>query len=241
MLTKEITSLQHPIVKHLVKLRKSSAYRHSNNTALVLGNKLVNELSKETKLKKLIVEKNFPYKLSAEEIYIVPEAIRQKITGMQRQEELVAEIPIPETQDLRKTSKLIALDGISDPGNLGTLLRTALAFGFEGAMILENTVDPFNEKAIAAAKGATFKLPLSFEPLDQLEHTLYLGDMDGEPIDTIDVQTPFVLVLGSESEGASPAIRKLAKAVTIPMTEMMESLNVAVAGGILMYRFTHGR
>ena len=241
MLTKEITSLQHPIVKHLVKLRKSSAYRHTNNAALVIGNKLVSELSKVTKLKKLIVEKNFPYKLGAEEIYIVPEAILQKITGMQRQEELVAEIPIPETQDLSKTKKLIALDGISGPGNLGTLLRTALAFGFEGAMILENTVDPFNEKAIAAAKGASFKLPLSFEPLNQLEHTLYLGDTTGEPIDTVDVQTPFVLVLGSESKGASPATKKLAKAVTIPMTEMVESLNVAVAGGILMYRFTRGK
>ncbi len=240
MLTKKITRLQHPIVKHLVKLRKSSAYRHTNKTALIIGNKLVIEISKVSKLKKLIVQKNFPYKLHAKEIYIVPETILQKITGMQRQEELIAEVPIPETKDLSEVKKLIALDGISDPGNLGTLLRTALAFGFEGAMILKNTVDPFNAKAIAAAKGATFKLPLSFKPLNQLEHTLYLGDLNGAPIDTIDVQTPFVLILGSESKGASSAIRKLATAVTIPMIEKMESLNVAVAGGILMYQFTHG-
>ncbi|MCK4934557.1 MAG: RNA methyltransferase [Simkaniaceae bacterium] len=240
MYTKEITSLQHPIVKHLVKLRQNKSYRAAQASALVVGNKLVNELSSISKIHKLIIKKNFPCTLSSEETYIVNDAIFTKITGMQNTEGLLAEIPIPKLKELKGSNKLIAFDGIKDPGNLGTLLRTALAFGFEGALLLNNTVDPFNEKAISAAKGATFKLPLSYEPIDQFKHTLYLGDISGQSIDDMTFETPFILVLGSESHGPSNEIKQRAKAITIPMTNKMESLNVAIAGGILMYRITHG-
>jgi TrmH family RNA methyltransferase len=133
------------------------------------------------------------------------------------------------------------LDGISDPGNLGNLLRTALALGWEGVYLTENTCDPFHEKALRAAKGATFCLALQegtweeFLSISKNYHT-FLADMNGSPLqDKPLASPPIALILSKESCGARMEAKKRFQTISIPMQKAMESLNVASAGAILLY------
>ena len=150
--------------------------------------------------------------------------------------------PFPYGNPLTDKKWLVALDGVSDPGNLGTLLRTAIALGWEGVYILENSCDPFNDKALRAAKGATFKLPIAYGSWESLlkiakanNLEIVASDMDGESPEDLDPNVGKLLIVGNEGLGLSDKAQKHAKRVTIPMSGNMESLNVAVAGGIMMY------
>lgn len=252
MQAKEITSLQHPIVKHLVQLRTERSHRLESGTALILGKKLIEELARHSPLKTLVIEKDYTPKveIKAHETFVVTAEMMKKISGLQSPEPLAAEILLPPPADLKGKQFLLALDGINDPGNLGTLLRTALALGWEGAFITNGSVDPFNEKALRAAKGATFHLPLCFGDLNELNRLIqennmhvYLADMHGESIEKIAVKTPVLLLLGSESHGIQPSLKKHFQSLSIPISSKMESLNVAIAGAILMYQLkkTHVR
>jgi TrmH family RNA methyltransferase len=139
------------------------------------------------------------------------------------------------------------LDRISDPGNLGTLLRTALALGWEGAFLTPHSADPFNDKAIRASKGACFFLPLqegSYEELEELlkenQITAYVADLKGTSLPNLKVKHPLALILGNESLGPSAWAKQHGSAISIPMKKDVESLNVASAGAILMYELIQG-
>ncbi len=242
MVTREIKSLQHPIVKHLLKLRENRAYREENQTAVIHGKILVQEIPK---IKTLLIEKGHPIpkNLDFEVCYLVDEAILKKVSGVVTPEIMVAEVELPKPGDFSNAKALLALDQIRDPGNLGTLLRTALALGFEGAYLLDGTVDPFNDKVIRASKGASFKLPLmqgSFQKLssliEKLSLTPYVADLEGKSIENATFSPPLLLILGNESHGPSEESKKISTSVTIPISQKIESLNVAIAGSILMYQ-----
>ena len=237
MIPRKITSAQHPLVKRLVKLRTDKSARLEENTVLVVGEKLVEELSRHLTLKTLITDRPYPH-LSAQEVVEATPEILKKITGLAAPEGVAAEVPLPPPADLSSTRYLLILDGVSDPGNVGTLLRTALALGWDGVFLLPGSADPFNEKALRAAKGATFRLPICSGEIDLLKKIckgkkLFVADLQGQPPSAL--SAPLALVLGSESHGPSPVIREMAAPLAIPMSGSMESLNVATAGGILMY------
>jgi len=240
---KEISSLQHPLVKHLVKLRDNKEYRYQQRHVVISGVKIITEVCRQFPAKVLLTSGDVP-DISCEDLIKVPENIIRKIAGVKNPEYLIAEVSMPSVlmpikERFDDIQYLLVLDGIADPGNMGTLLRTALALGWSGVFILENSVDPFNDKALRAAKGATFRIPMIMGGWDSLmelvaKHrlTLFLADINGgEPCEMSRV----ALVLGSEARGASEEARKLCRSVTIPMPGDMESLNVAVAGGILMH------
>lgn len=238
-----ITSLQHPIVKHFVKLRNSRAYRKEVNTALIVGTKLVQELSALTSFKTFIIEEGAqPLSVKAEETFSVTPGILKKISGVDQPEPYAAEIFLPAPANLKGKKRILAFDGISDPGNLGTLLRSALALGWDGAFIVQGSADPFNEKALRAAKGATFHIPIcegsSAELQELIEKeslSVYIADMDGKRVEEQEIREPLILIMGSESHGVRFNPKEGSKKVAIPMDQKMESLNVAVAGSILMY------
>ena len=124
------------------------------------------------------------------------------------------------------------------PGKPRNLLRTGAALGWEGAWISEHSCDPFNEKALRAAKGATFHLPYhqGEEELSELlkTHTLLIADSRGEPLRRSN-ELPFLLALGAKLRGSVPPSRKKGTLVSIPLHKTIESLNVAAAGAILLY------
>lgn len=240
MISREITSLQHPIVKRFVKLREDKSLRQEEQSVLISGVKLISEISQHTPLKRLICAHSFP-DLHAQEIYHATPEILKKITGVQNPEGIAAEVALPAPADLKNSTRLLILDKLSDPGNVGTLLRTALALGWDGAFLTLGTADPFNEKAIRAAKGATFRLPLktgSWEALNPLlsERRTFVADLQGEPPPSCPHSQPIALILGNESHG--PSIHAKGSLISIPMTPLMESLNVASAGAILMHSLT---
>ncbi len=148
----------------------------------------------------------------------------------------VARIPKPSTP----TTPFLVLDRIQDPGNMGTILRTALAFGFKTVYTID-CVDPYSPKVIRASSGMALRVNIidtdyAHLPTDTL---YYLADLNGSkptPVKT----TNFGIVLGNEGQGINPIFYQMPhyQVVTIPMNDGCESLNVAVAGGIIMC-YTH--
>ncbi|PKI61452.1 hypothetical protein CRG98_018135 [Punica granatum] len=120
--------------------------------------------------------------------------------------------------------RILVLDGIQDPGNLGTLLRSAVAFNWGGVFLLPGCCDPFNDKALRASRGASFQLPIVS---GYWTHLVSLKIEFG--------MRPLCLVLGSEGRGLSEKSESECELVSIPMTGKFESLNVSVAGGIFMF------
>ncbi|OIO07466.1 hypothetical protein COX68_03545 [Candidatus Falkowbacteria bacterium CG_4_10_14_0_2_um_filter_41_15] len=141
---------------------------------------------------------------------------------------------------LDKTS-VIYLNGISDPGNLGTIMRSVLAFNFTNLVLDENCVDLYNPKVISAAKDAIFKLNvIEDKTANWLNHNklpVYTtGSHGGVNLAQFKPAKAFCLVLGSESHGVSPEIEKLAAtSLKIEMSNEIESLNVAAAAAVLLY------
>lgn len=135
--------------------------------------------------------------------------------------------------------RVVYLDGIQDPGNYGTIVRTALAFGFSGVALALDSVSPYNSKAVQSTKGALFSLPIGYAKLqDFRDYDIYFTVLNGEPVeDCPKPKEPFVLVLGNEGQGIRPENLTLSgKKVKLEIADI-DSLNVAVAAGIFMFLF----
>lgn len=241
-----ITSLQHPLVKHLVKLREQRAYRDQEKRCVLIGSKVIEELDPKTKVARLFVEEgvSLPSRVQARENYRVSREVLKKISSQEAPESWVAEVEMPVCSTLEGARELLVLDGVADPGNLGTLLRTALAFGWQGVFLLPSCCDPYNDKALAAARGATFRLPWkkgTFEELAKIIEAAKLpclvADPDGEAlvVGERSLANGKCLILGNEGHGPGQWAKKQGKKVALPMHGEMESLNVAIAGSIFLY------
>ncbi len=152
-------------------------------------------------------------------------------------------LPLPGHPDF-----FLIVDQVRDPGNLGTLLRTAAAAGVQAVLIPPETVDPYTPKVVRAGMGAHFRVPVLTMTWDQIRVLtggleLYLADLDGEVnCWQADFRIPLGLVIGGEATGASAQARQLAnRSVSIPMPGRMESLNAGVAGAILMFEVIRQR
>ncbi len=155
---------------------------------------------------------------------------------------VVAAVPFPELP-ARPAGPLLILDQLRDPGNCGTILRTAEAAGASLVYCAPGTVDPFGTKVVRAGMGAHFHLPLRVAQ-DWAEiaaavagRQVLLAEMQGgQPYDAVDWRTPTALIVGGEAEGPGEEARRLATGtVSIPMAGAAESLNAAVAAGILLF------
>jgi TrmH family RNA methyltransferase len=151
-------------------------------------------------------------------------------------------LPVPVRPDF-----VLIPDSIRDPGNLGTLLRTAEAAGVQAVYLPPETTDAFAPKVVRAGMGAHFRLPihsLSWEEIRTATRSLkiYLADMGGNPCWETDFRLPIALIVGGEAEGATEEARNLAEAtVSIPMPGKAESLNAGVAGAVLMFEAVRQR
>ena len=155
----------------------------------------------------------------------------------------VPELALPETLDF-----VLLLDQVRDPGNMGTVLRTAEAAGVQAVFILPGTTDPWAPKVTRSAMGSHFRLPIlqwGVEALEALLHDMpvYYADMDGEKsFWQADFKGKTALLMGGEADGASQAGLELAKtSVRIPMAGSTESLNAAVSAALLMFEVARQR
>lgn len=153
-------------------------------------------------------------------------------------------IPIPQSPNF-----ILIPDQIRDPGNLGTLLRSASASGVQAVLIPPETTDAFAPKVLRAGMGAHFRLPIHSVNWDEVEKVLksenlnvLVADMDGQSCWDIDLTKPVALIVGNEAEGVSESARKLANGkIGIPMSGETESLNAGVAGSVLMFEVMRQR
>ncbi len=154
---------------------------------------------------------------------------------------VVAAVPFPELAP-QTEGLVLVLDQLRDPGNCGTILRTAEAAGASLVYCTSGTVDPFSPKVVRAGMGAHFRLPLRVAGWEEIAgllagHQVLLAEArGGRPYDAVDWRGPTALVVGGEASGPSAEARRLATTlVSIPMAAATESLNAAVAAGILLF------
>ena len=232
---KVITSKDNPRVKFALKL-KDNKYRKETGLFLAESFKTL-----EMALKANLVEEVFTLEwLNIPEDIpqnLVSEEILKKLSSSVNPEGVVfiARMKQKEEKDYKK---ILYLDEINDPGNLGTLVRTALAFNYDAVITSKNSVSFYNEKTISASKGAIFCIDCFIDELKNYKNThqiiITALAKDSIPLDEVEVPQKFVLVLGSEAHGVSKENILLGdKKVIIPIKNI-DSLNVAVAGGILM-------
>jgi TrmH family RNA methyltransferase len=140
-------------------------------------------------------------------------------------------------------------DQIRDPGNLGTLLRSAAATGVQAVLLPPETTDAFAPKVVRAGMGAHFRVPIHEMSWEEIAQTcnsanaqMYLADMGGKSCWETDLRQPLALIVGGEAVGASEEARKLASVkISIPMAGIVESLNAGVAGSVLMFEVVRQR
>ena len=158
----------------------------------------------------------------------------------------IAEIPRHSLRDFtnRDTLRLLVLDAVQDPGNVGTILRTAAALGADATVALPGTVDFWNAKVVRGAMGASFRHPAFHVSVEELLTfigaegiDLWGADTGGQSVDDMQPPKRLALAVGNEGAGLSSSIReRAAKLVSLPISDAVESLNVSVATGILLYQ-----
>ncbi|MCA9507857.1 MAG: RNA methyltransferase [Myxococcales bacterium] len=241
MSEKTIKSKTNPIIKKWVRLRSKREERLKENAAIVIGSHVIRELISVLSPRLIIIRENAPIPKDAPWTRASDEII-QKICALPMLPDWIAEFPLPQNSSFDKCQRLLILDQVKDPGNLGTILRTSLAFGWHHIFLLNQSADPFAPKALQASKGACFRLNIKIGTIDDLKKIIaqnslnvYIADLKGAPPKTSNTIKPLALVLGSEVKGISEQMYQLGHKVSLPMTQESESLNVAIAGAILMY------
>lgn len=259
-----LTSLQNEQVKYVVNLHKRK-FREETGEFLVEGWRFVEEaIRREAEITRIFVcpeRRGEDWPVLAEAlaqkkvpVIMVDEKVLRKMSDTENPQGILAVVTQPKWTwtDLRIDSNqvLLVLDGIQDPGNCGTILRTALAAGINWVCLTEGTVDLYNLKTLRSTMGAIFSLKIlsHCQPEEIMDFCaeqglqIFTGDIGGENLYQTDLSLPLALVVGNEGNGPSPIFRGAGvKRITIPMDHEVESLNVAMATGIILYEIVRRR
>ena len=255
-----ITSSQNPRLKWIRQLQDSNRERRQAGAFVIEGVRLVEEALKRGWPACLVLYSDEinergrsvvqGFQQQGVETYEVASAVLRSASDTGTPQGLLAvlqahTLPVPSTLDF-----VFIPDSVRDPGNLGTMLRTAAATGVQAVWIPPGTVDPYSPKVLRSAMGAHFCLPvivhewISLRELVQ-RHSLYcfLADSEAASVYTgVNFRRPVVVIVGGEAEGASQEARMLAsETVQIPMSGQVESLNAAVAAAVLFYEVVRQR
>lgn len=192
--------------------------------------------------KKQDILETFPINKDAE-IVVLSDELFERVAETVTPSGLIAVCKIPTETDWREAKRIVILDGVSDPGNVGTIVRTAGAVGFD-AVLLFNSADPYSPKCVRSTMGGIFRtkiFTLSYEDFDW-DEDVYLLDMNGVNLFDEKPNERYAVVVGSEAKGASAFFRERAnKTLSIPMKNNTESLNAGVSASLSMYILEHNR
>lgn len=243
----KITSVNNELVKETAKLLKGK-YRDEFGLFLIEGEKGVQEaLEAEIKIERIFAIdgcRNF----DSVEIIETTEAVLSKISDAKSAPKIVAVAQKPEynIEEFKNYKKVMLLEGIKDAGNLGTILRTASAFGIDGIVLYGDTVDLYNPKCVRSTVGCLWKTPVvQIKDIKLLKEiftsyeriaTLPKG-VNVIPLNNYMPATKALIMFGSEADGLSDELKEFAtKNVTIEMADNVESLNLSVSAAIFMYK-----
>jgi len=238
-----ITSLDNEKVKKYKKLKKRK-YRDQYKQYIIEGKHLVLEAYKMGALEELILCEEEEFMLPIPHVYVTKEILK-KISDMDSPSTIMG-LCTKNDRDEILGSKILILDEIQDPGNLGTIIRSAVAFGIDTIVLSENTVDLYNPKVLRATQGMIFHSNIIMRNsceivtlLQNLDIPVYGTDV----VSGVDVKNlgkkekeKFALVVGNEGNGVRQEVKSMCdKNLYIPMKDGVESLNVAIATSILLY------
>lgn len=219
--------------------------RKESGLHLIEGDKLVREaILSGARVRTLFLEDGFNFDApTGATVFLVTRGVLESLCESQSPQGVVAVVETPDLTPPQAYPEglLIVLDGVQDPGNVGTILRSADAFGARGALLSPACADPYAPKTLRAAMGSTYHLPVwqgELAPeLDALKRQGFLalcGDLAGS--ETLpELPRRVCLVIGSEGGGASEAVLAACARYRLPMRGQAESLNASVAAGILLY------
>ena len=248
-----IRSAQNPLIRRLKSLSDKKG-RLAHGQMLVEGEVMLGEaLSAGLQPETVLVEAEsglVPFALSlGAEVVVVPRSLIEAVCGTKTPQGICAAVPLPVSRGRAEDmSLLVALDGVQDPGNVGTICRTADAAGFDGLLLGRLCADPYSPKVQRAAMGSGFRMPMwehddlpaRLRALRDEGFTVVASSLDGEPFyNAVLPREKVVLVIGSEAHGVSAEVMGLSNLrLKLPMRGQAESLNAAVAAGIMMYEMT---
>ena len=238
-----ITSLENDRIKKIIKL-KDRKYRKKEKKFIVEGMHLVLEAYKKNIIDVVILEKDNVLPLDVEYIYTTREII-SKISSLDTPSEVMAVCNTLD-EDVKLGDKVLMLDNIQDPGNLGTIIRSSVAFDVDTIVLSRDTVDLYNPKVVRSTQGMMFHVPIvvkdladAIDELKQREVPIYGTRVGyGEDVRKIPEKDKkaFALVVGNEGNGVSEEVLdKCDKYLHIDMNNAVESLNVGVATSIILY------
>jgi len=228
------------------KLAKSKSYREEHNQFLCDGRKLLEEaLNNGVEIDIVLTAKGLEYTFSDDTyVYLTHNELIDSISPLQTSQGLLFVCRIPDAGDCDyNTGTHILLDNIQDPGNVGTIIRTAHAFGIKSVILTEGAADIYNPKTVRASMGAVFKLHITVKTNGEIKELKkkaikFIGtsnDCSSNDIKTTDLKNSIV-ILGNEGQGVSKELLDLCdEVITIPLAQDCESLNVAAAASIIMW------
>ena len=252
----EVQSRHNPALRHLARLGRERKYRRSTGEMLCEGEKMLREaLSSGAQIQTLLVRAGREAELSTllgqaaasgAALYTAPDALFALASEVETPQSVVFSCrqPVWTAQALNGRQQVLLLDGLQDPGNLGTILRTAEAFALGAVVLCEGCADPFSPKVVRSTMGAVFRCPVwscSVETLAALLETsglpLYGAALRSDTVDAREADyRRCAVAIGSEGRGLSREVLDLCdKTVRIPMSEHCESLNAAAAAAVLLW------
>ncbi len=237
----EILSKNNQKIKDACALRMKKV-RQEKGLFLMEGIKNLDMALRFGRVKQIFTSIGLPKLKQEIECYKVSDEILKKLSCSENPEGVVFVCEqLSPKKEAKEYHKIIYLDQINDPGNLGTILRTAVAFNYDAVILSKSSVDLYNEKVVAASKGALFLIDAFYDDISKYAkgHVVIASALDNA-ISLSECKKPhdFILVLGNESHGVSVELLDTAdQIVKIDMNDSIDSLNVAVAAGILMNYF----
>ena len=236
-----ITSTSNNTIKTLIKL-KQKKYRDETGYYLVEGEHLVEEAMKAKQVECLISTKDITSDLP---IVIVSNEVMSKLSFTKSPQFIMAKCKIKKENKLIDGKRYLILDDLQDPGNIGTLIRTALAFSIDQVILSNNCVDLYSDKLLRSMQGANFHINCIYDDLKTVISTLKKNNVkiigsaleNGQDIKQIKISEKMAFIVGNEGNGMNKDILQECDYVGYIPINTIESLNVAIAGSIMMYHF----
>lgn len=240
MINTVITSNSNKIYKELVKIKDN---KYKDGQILLEGEDLVNLAYSNNLLTKVILLEGTLNTYSNIECIYLSRNLYKDLSSYQSIPKVIGLGKFNLTESIQE-NKLVYLDGIQDPGNLGTIFRTCLAFNFNQIVLSKDCVSPFNFKCIQASKGSFMKLKVTYKDISELKndgYDVYVTSLDGQDLEKIEFNSKkYVICFGNEGQGIKESTAKIAtKKIYIKMNREIDSLNVGVSAGILLYKLSN--
>ena len=258
-----ITSMQNPKIQHIRSLLAKRKAREVSSSFVVEGVRIMEDALDSGQLPDQVffsdqISKRGKQVLTAcsqknVQVYEISQRLMNSISDTQTSQGLMAIFPITQHPVPPQPDTVLILDNIRDPGNLGTLLRTAVAANVQLMLLTPGTTDKYSPKVLRAGMGAHFKIPVLYKEWNQIVklckvnikpplRLLLAEAAGGTSCWETDLEKPVALIIGSEAIGASQeALLAADETITIPTAEKSESLNAAVAGSILLFEIIRQR